>query len=142
MNGAEYHIEDLKRREEKKEAKKVQTVKGEKLLSLSSKITEHDLNAKLAMTLKWLHKLYEVRVVISNDGSESQKAEHIAATLEQNTIDVGKILQKRVKDGTVRFQIMPIIKKDEKLLDASNNDPQKQQSAKAMHTDARRSGSS
>jgi translation initiation factor IF-3 len=43
MSGAEYHIEDLKRREEKKEAKKSQSVKGEKLLSLSSKISDHDL---------------------------------------------------------------------------------------------------
>lgn len=47
MSGADYHTEELKRREEKKKTKQEQHIKGEKLLPMTARITEHDLNSKV-----------------------------------------------------------------------------------------------
>ena len=113
MTGAEFHAEEIKRREEKKEAKKELHVKSEKLLTLSNKISEHDLNSKISKCLKWIEKLHEVRVVISGDESDSQKSEKIVAAIEKEVVPAGgRILQKRVKDGITKFSIMPTIKKE------------------------------
>lgn len=115
MTGAEYHEEDIKRREEKKEAKKEQHIKPEKLLTLGTKITEHDLASKMSKCVKWVEKLHEVRVVISGDPSDSQKAEKIANTIEEEVKKVdGRVLQKRLNAGTIKFSIMPTIKKEPK----------------------------
>lgn len=112
MTGAEYHEEEMKRREEKKEARKEQHIKSEKLLALGIKISEHDLNLKIAKCVKWIEKLHEVRVVINGDESDMAKGEMVAATIEKNLTPMGgRILQKRIKDGSIKFSIMPTIKK-------------------------------
>lgn len=72
MTGHEYHAADLKNRELKKEKKSDSFLKGEKLLLLTSRITEHDLNARIKKTLQWLSKRYEVRVVISGNSEETE----------------------------------------------------------------------
>jgi hypothetical protein len=41
MTGSEYHAEELKKRDEKKQTRKEQHIKSEKLLTLSNKISEH-----------------------------------------------------------------------------------------------------
>lgn len=121
MTGAEYHSQEVKRREEKKEARKEQHIKSEKLLTLSNKITEHDLNSKIAKCVKWIEKLHEVRVSISGDDSEKQKTEKIITAIEEGMKPVaGRILQKRSKDGMVKFSIMPTIKKEPKDKPAEN----------------------
>lgn len=126
MTGAEYHAEDLKRREQKKEAKKEQSIKSEKLLTLSNKIFEHDLNSKLAKCVKWIEKLHEVRVVISGDESDIQKSEKIVTAIEKEMIPIGgRILQKRNKDGTIKFSILPTIKKEPKESPAKPAAPKK-----------------
>lgn len=115
MTGAEYHEEDIRRREEKKEARKEQHIKSEKLLTLSNKIAEHDLQGKLNKCIKWIEKLHEVRVVISGDESEMPKTEKMIAIIEEQVKPVGgRVLQKRVKDGVVKFSIMPTINKETK----------------------------
>lgn len=113
MTGAEFHEEEIKRREEKKVARQEKHIKPEKLLTLSNKISEHDLNSKLAKCLKWIEKLHEVRVVITGDQSEVQKTEKILSFIETGVAAVnGRVLQKRVKDGVAKFSIMPTIKKE------------------------------
>ncbi|XP_062559438.1 translation initiation factor IF-3 [Armigeres subalbatus] len=107
MTSAEYLEEDLKRREEKKRSKQEAVIKGDKLLSISARITEHDLLSKIHNVQKWLNKQYEVRVVVAGDGDKS-KQEAIADTFEKHTKDGGRIVQKRFKDSTLRFQILPI----------------------------------
>ncbi|XP_055530880.1 translation initiation factor IF-3 [Wyeomyia smithii] len=106
MTSAEYLTEDLKRREEKKRNREAAAIKGDKLLSISARISEHDLNSKIQHVIKWLKKSYEVRVVISPDGEKS-KQESIATRIEQSTKEVGNVAQKRLKDNNVRFQILP-----------------------------------
>lgn len=71
MTGAEYHAEDLKQRETKKE-KRNETIKGEKLLLLNAKISEHDLESRIKNLLKWILKKYEIRVVINGDPSNME----------------------------------------------------------------------
>lgn len=116
MTTHEYHAEDMKRREEKKIARNTPQIKSEKLLTVNSKITEHDLESKKAKVKKWIEKHHEVRVVISSEG-DMKKAEDICTSIEKAGKEVeGRLLQKRVKDGTIRFSIMPDIKKEKAAL--------------------------
>lgn len=118
MTGAEFHEEEIKRREEKKAARQEKHIKPEKLLTLTNKISEHDLNSKIAKCLKWIEKLHEVRVVITGDQSELQKTEKILASIETNVAVVnGRVLQKRIKDGVAKFSIMPTIKKETEVVE-------------------------
>lgn len=115
MTGAEFHAVDLKRREEKKEARKEQHIKPEKLLTLNSKISTHDLNSKISKTVKWIEKLHEVRVSIAGNETDGQKNDKIIEAIEEGVKPVGgRLLQKRVKDGVVKFTIMPTLKKEPK----------------------------
>ncbi|XP_065080255.1 translation initiation factor IF-3 [Ochlerotatus camptorhynchus] len=107
MSSAEYLEEDLKRREEKKRTKQEAAIKGDKLLNVSARITEHDLMSKIHHVQKWLTKQYEVRIIISGDGDKS-KQEAVATKFENWTKDVGKIVQKRFRDSDLRFQILPV----------------------------------
>jgi translation initiation factor IF-3 len=71
MTGSQYYNEDKKQRLEKN-AKKESGLKGEKLLTLSHRITPHDLSSRVNNIRKWLSKTYEVRIVINGD-SENMK---------------------------------------------------------------------
>lgn len=113
MTGNEFHAEEIKRREEKKETRKEQHMKSDKLLTLNNKITENDLATKLAKCIKWIEKLHEIRVVVSGSESEIKKTEKIVAKIEEEMVKVsGRILQKRSKNGEIRFSVMPTIKKE------------------------------
>uniref|UniRef100_A0A1Q3FGZ0 Putative translation initiation factor-3 n=1 Tax=Culex tarsalis TaxID=7177 RepID=A0A1Q3FGZ0_CULTA len=146
MTSAEYLNEDLKRREEKKRTKAEATIKGDKLLTLSARITEHDLNSKIQNVVKWLRKSYEVRIVISGDGDKA-KQESVATRIEQNTKEAGKIVQKRFRDNDLRFQIIPGTPSGTEREQEQPGSPTKtkqnapvdnvNQSVRAFHTDAR-----
>lgn len=124
MTGSEFHAEEIKKREEKKEARKEQHIKPEKLLTLSNKISEHDLNSKIVKCVKWIEKLHEVRVVISGNESDLEKTEKIAAVIEEQMKPCeGRILQKRTKEGVIKFAIMPTIKKEKKEKDGPLHAP-------------------
>jgi translation initiation factor IF-3 len=111
MSAHEYHAEELKRREHKKELRNSPHLKAEKLLTLGSKITEHDLIAKAAKVKKWIEKMHEVRVVISCEG-DNEKAEKVSVIIEEAGKEKGaKILQKRTQNNTIRYTVMPDIKK-------------------------------
>jgi translation initiation factor IF-3 len=71
MTASQYYNEDKKQRQEKN-AKKESGFRGEKLLTLSHRITPHDLSSRLNNIRKWLSKAYEVRIVI-NGQSENMK---------------------------------------------------------------------
>lgn len=130
MTSAEYLTEDLKRREEKKRTREEATIKGDKLLSISARISEHDLNSKIQNVVKWLKKSYEVRVVISADGEKS-KQEGIAARIEQSTKEVGNVSQKRVRDNNLRFQILPASAANSSS-SSSSNTSESEQNEKTM----------
>nr|CAH7736641.1 unnamed protein product [Callosobruchus chinensis] len=70
MTPQEYNAEDMKHREKKKQ--QTGALKGEKVVLLSHSITEHDLQTHINKILKWLTKMYEVRVVINGDSNISK----------------------------------------------------------------------
>lgn len=70
MTSAQYLEDDRKQKEELKK-KKNENLKGDKIVSISHKISEHDLLSKIKMMKKWLDKHYEVRIVISGDPGEA-----------------------------------------------------------------------
>ena len=110
MTAHDYLAEELKKREEKKKLKENQTIKGEKLLSVGHKITEHDLQTKIVMAQKWLRKSFEVRIVIQGNQDSKKMQEKIAEEIENATADLGKPVQKRMKEQDLRFQIIPLKK--------------------------------
>lgn len=73
MTGAQYYTEDRKLRKEKS-AKEASGFKGNKLVTLSHRITSHDLSSKVKNITKWLSKAYEVRVVINGDNDNMKCA--------------------------------------------------------------------
>lgn len=115
MTSAEYLEEDLRRREEKKRNKQEAAIKGDKLLTISARITEHDLLSKIHNVQKWLNKHYEVRVIVSGDGDKS-KQEAVASAFESHVKDLGRIVQKRFRENDMRFQILPVLNSSDNVV--------------------------
>lgn len=75
MTGSQYLAEDLKQREKLKEEKNTKSaIKGDKVLIISSNISEHDLTTQSNKILKWIAKQYEVRIVINGQAANMEKA--------------------------------------------------------------------
>lgn len=83
MTNSEYHSEELERRKEKQETRQKNIVRGQKLLSLTSKIGEHDLMTGVKKMLKLLEKQYEVKIVIAGEGEDG----------DQNTVRIDLLQQ-------------------------------------------------
>lgn len=125
MSSHDYHSEELKKREEKKEAKSQLQIKSEKLLTINNKITSHDLESKLAKIKKWILKLHEIRVVVGGEAGNMSHAEKITNTVEETAKEAGaRVLQKRTKDNMIRFTLMPDIKKEK---ERSSSTPHKKE---------------
>lgn len=73
MSGAEYFAEDLKQREKRKLDRQKTQLKGEKVVILSQKISDHDLQTNINKITKWLKKRYEVRMVINTTGDNKAR---------------------------------------------------------------------
>lgn len=109
MTSSEYHAEELSKRKEKQLARQNASIKGEKLLTLSSRIGEHDLMTGIKKMLKLVEKQYEVKVVIAGDDAEAAtKSEKIYQTIENQVRNMSRIVQKRVKGNSLRFQLLPV----------------------------------
>ncbi|KAK7866312.1 hypothetical protein R5R35_007136 [Gryllus longicercus] len=119
MTSTQYFHEELKSRKTRTEKKKTE-MKGEKLLSMSDKIDKHDLEAKLKMVNKWLHKKYEVRVVINE--SEESLSTSVFKFIETSVKEIGKIVQKRQKEKEIKFSILPITPKGTKSEETTISD--------------------
>lgn len=82
-----------------------------KSLTLGSRISEHDLSSRLKNISKWMAKGCEVRVLIqgvSNDGKNSEAVfQKIEASVKEPQL-IGKITQKRSKEGFIKFNIVPV----------------------------------
>lgn len=76
MTEAQYLEEELEEKKKlKKEKNKNSTLKGEKILILSCRINEHDLEMKIKRAAKWIKKKFEVRISIS--GHENDLTEQV-----------------------------------------------------------------
>lgn len=78
MTNAEYHSEELESRKQKQASRQNTTLKSEKLMTLSTKIGEHDLMTGVKKMLKLLEKQHQVRVVIA--GESGQETESTVST--------------------------------------------------------------
>lgn len=77
------------------------------MLSLNNKIAEHDLQSRLKHIQKWLAKEHKVIVVISGTISDLSTSENIFKQMEEVSLGMGRIIQKRTKGSEIRFQILP-----------------------------------
>lgn len=85
--------------------------KTEKNLTLNSRIADHDLTSRIKNITKWLIKGHEIRVLIqSNSSQDDVNSENIFKKIETaiKEINNGKIVQKRSKNGNIKFNIVPI----------------------------------
>lgn len=71
MTSAEYHAEELSKRKEKQIARQNNLIKGDKLITLSSRIGDNDLMTGVKKMIKLVEKQYEVKVVITGDDAEA-----------------------------------------------------------------------
>ncbi|KAL0839603.1 hypothetical protein ABMA28_016285 [Loxostege sticticalis] len=109
MTNSEYHSEELERRKEKQESRQKNSIRGQKLLSISSKIGEHDLMTGVKKMVKLLDKQYEVKIIIAGDGDNaSHTSERIYSVIEKNIKSSGQVVQKRNKGNSLRFQLLPL----------------------------------
>ncbi|XP_047522697.1 uncharacterized protein LOC125061349 [Pieris napi] len=121
MTNAEYHEEEISKRKQKQQAKENNFIKGNKLLTLSSRIAEHDLMTRIKKIGKLLEKQFEVRVVISGEENETNlNYDKIYSTIEKNLQSNGNLVQKRQKGSSLRFQVLPLRKLSNQK--SSNND--------------------
>lgn len=67
MTAAQYAAEDVKQKKEKKSSS---PYKGEKVLMISSAITDHDLQTQIKKIEKWIAKEYEARISISGNADQ------------------------------------------------------------------------
>jgi len=76
--------------------------KSEKTALISSRIGRSDLESKVNNFRKWLDKLYEVRVTVTGD-----TANDIANEIIKMTRDYSRVVQRREKGDSVKFQLLP-----------------------------------
>lgn len=110
MTNAQYHEEELSKRKEKLALSDNNALKGQKLITLSSKIADHDLLTYVKKVAKLLEKNHEVRIVVSGEEKEETKLEKISTVIERNLKSVGKIVQMRQKGNNLRLYLLPIRK--------------------------------
>jgi len=97
---------DIMREEIKDRRKKESGVKGPKLLSISSRISQNDLHFKTQRVLAWVSKGHEVRVTIKgNDGGSKEDA---YSQMEGILKDKCRILQTRTSGHDIKFQVIQL----------------------------------
>ncbi|CAB3228348.1 unnamed protein product [Arctia plantaginis] len=124
MTNTEYHAEELAKRKEKQTSRQSNN-KGEKLLTLSSRISDHDLMTGVKKMIKLVEKQYEVKVILAGeDAKSSETLEKIYSVIENHVKSMGRIVQKRIKGNNIRFQVLPVREKSSQRdsnADKSNN---------------------
>lgn len=101
MTSNQFLKEDNKTNQNKNE-KNLNQLKGEKTALINCRIGRGDLESKVNNFRKWLIKLHEVRVTITGD-----TANEIADEIIKMTQDCSRVVQRREKDDSVKFQLLP-----------------------------------
>lgn len=87
---------------QKKNDKKLSKLRGEKTMMINCRIGKHDLESKLNNIHKWLIKMNEVRVTVTGD-----RANEITDQIIEMTKEYSKVVQKREKGDSIKFQLLP-----------------------------------
>lgn len=80
----------------------------------SSKITENDLTTKLKSVKKWLDKKCEIRVGVTGTPDSTKQLDAIYEKFEAFLGSEARFLQKRIKNGVLKFVILPPSEKKQK----------------------------
>ncbi|XP_043268729.1 translation initiation factor IF-3 [Venturia canescens] len=105
MTSKEFIQEGLEVKKQKKEQSKT-NLKGEKLLSMSTKISDHDLSTKVKSITKLLIKKFEIRILISYEGNK-EKAEEISNTIERGLKELAPIITKVSSNHSLKIYVRP-----------------------------------
>ncbi|XP_013134739.1 PREDICTED: uncharacterized protein LOC106100433 [Papilio polytes] len=128
LTSAQYLEEEIVKRKEKKISKENQLIKGQKLITLSNRIAENDLMTSVKKMIKLLDKQFEVKVVVTGSDSEAAESlDKICSVIEKSTKSSGKVIQKRNKGNSLRFQLIPVRDKSSQVGndDSSNHSDNK-----------------
>lgn len=87
---------------ENKDTKNINKLKSEKTALINCRIGRNDLESKVNNFRKWLSKMHEVRVTVSGD-----TANEIADEIIKMTQECSRVVQRREKGDTVKFQLLP-----------------------------------
>ncbi|NP_001280640.1 uncharacterized protein LOC103310605 [Acyrthosiphon pisum] len=101
MTANQFLKEDHKSHQDKDE-KNHNQLKGEKTVLINCRIGQSDLESKVNNIRKWLSKMNEVRVTITGDTANEVADEVIKMTQESS-----RVVQRREKGNTVKFQLLP-----------------------------------
>ncbi|XP_030381750.1 uncharacterized protein LOC115629431 [Scaptodrosophila lebanonensis] len=88
--------------------------KSEKSLTISTRISNHDLESRLKNIARWLEKRHEVCILIQSSGNSlgnDEDEERIVQAIEhviKEPQNIGRILQKRTKGSATKFNIIPL----------------------------------
>lgn len=85
-----------------KDSKNVNKLKGEKTALINCRIGRSDLESKVNNFRKWLNKMNEVRVTVTGD-----TANELANEIIRMTQEYSRVVQRREKGDTVKFQLLP-----------------------------------
>jgi len=85
-----------------KDEKNHNQLKGEKTALINCRIGQSDLESKVNNIRKWLSKMHEVRVTITGD-----TANEVADEVIKMTQECSRVVQRREKGDTVKFQLLP-----------------------------------
>jgi len=103
MTAAQF-LEEEGKSKSNKDGEKVHSKKSksEKTALIHCRIGEADLESKIKNFHKWLNKMHEVRVTVSGD-----TANEIADKIIEMTQECSKVVQRREKGDSVKFQLLP-----------------------------------
>lgn len=79
----------------------------EKRLTLSHKISNHDLQVKISNVEKWLKKNCHIKILVSGEIGKEQILEELYRKIESHFGSSARLLQKVVKNGNMKFTILP-----------------------------------
>lgn len=102
MTANQFLKEDNKNHQDKDE-KNSKKSKKEKTALINCRIGQADLESKVHNFCKWLNKTHEVRVTITGD-----TANEIADEIIKKTQEYSRVVQRREKGDTVKFQLLPL----------------------------------
>lgn len=88
-----------------KDEKNHSQLKGEKTALINCRIGQSDLESKVNNVCKWLSKMHEVRVTITGD-----TADEVAEEIIKMTQEYSRVVQRRKKGDSVKFQLLPLKK--------------------------------
>ncbi|XP_011160303.1 translation initiation factor IF-3 [Solenopsis invicta] len=115
VNSTDDILEDTEEKEDTKSAEK--SSKGTKLLYVSAKITEHDLQTKTKNVVRLLKKGHKVKIVITLDGSDGDKMQTVIEDAVKND---GSVQRMPSKKSVILFLISPLHKNEKNSVDNKN----------------------